>query len=90
MLTPSPEISVESFTGAPSDPSPLLNVTPIKERGMSLLEKILGLGTTDWVAPLVSSNTQNGNVENGDGSDGAPVKDSTDISGDGVSTRDKK
>ena len=68
----------------------LLNVTPMKERGMSFLEKMLGLGTTDWTAPLVSSNTQNGNLENGDGSDGAPVKDSTDISGDGVATRDKK
>jgi len=68
----------------------LLNVTPMKERGMSFMEKILGLGTTDWTAPLVSSNTQNGNVNNGDGSDGAPTKDSTDISGDGVATRDKK
>jgi hypothetical protein len=68
----------------------LLNETPMKERGMSLLENALGLGITDWTKPLVSSNVQNGSLENGDGSDGAPVKDSTDISSDGVATRDKK
>ena len=68
----------------------LLNMTPMKERGMSFLESALGLGVTDWTAPLVSSNTQNGLSENGDGSEGAPVKDDTDISSDGVATRDKK
>ena len=68
----------------------LLNVTPMKERGMAFMETALGLGVTDWIYPLVSSNTQNGDLENGDGSDGAPVKDDTDISSDGVATRDKK
>lgn len=68
----------------------LLNVTPMKERGMAFIENMLGLGVTDWTKPLVSSNIQSGNIENGDGSDGAPTKDSTDISGDGVATRDKK
>ena len=68
----------------------LLNVTPTKERGMAFIENMLGLGVTDWCKPLVSSNVQNGSVENGDGSDGAPTKDATDISGDGVATRDKK
>ena len=68
----------------------LLHETPMKERGMSYLENMLGLGVTDWTRPLISSNVQNGNPENGDGADGAPTKDSTDISADGVSTRDKK
>ncbi|MBQ2884277.1 MAG: hypothetical protein IJE43_10985 [Alphaproteobacteria bacterium] len=68
----------------------LLNETPMKERGMSFLENMLGLGVTDWIKPLVSSNTQAGFGENGDGSEGAPEKDSTDISADGVATRDKK
>ena len=68
----------------------LLNETPMKERGMSYLENILGLGDTEWIRPLISSNTQNGDLENGDGSNGAPKKDSTDISSDGVATRDKK
>lgn len=70
--------------------SSLLNITPAKERGMAFLEKALGLGVTDWVTPLVSSNVQSGLSENGDGSEGAPTKDSTDISSEGVSTRDKK
>ena len=68
----------------------LLNVTPMKERGMAFIENMLGLGTTAWNNPLISSNVQSGNLENGDGSNGAPTKDSTDISGDGVATRDKK
>ena len=62
----------------------------MKERGMAFVENMLGLGTKDWINPLVSSNIQSGNSENGDGSDGAPVKDDTDISADGVATRDKK
>ena len=68
----------------------LLNITPMKERGMAFLESTLGLGVTDWTTPLVSSNVQSGLSENGDGSEGAPTKDSTDISPEGVSTRDKK
>lgn len=70
--------------------SSLLNITPAKERGMAFLEKTLGLGVTDWVTPLVSSNVQSGLSENGDGSEGAPTKDGSDISSEGVATRDKK
>lgn len=70
--------------------SSLLNITPAKERGMAFLEKTLGLGVTDWVTPLVSSNVQSSLSENGDGSDGAPTKDGSDISSEGVATRDKK
>ena len=68
----------------------LLNMTPTKERGMSFLENMLGLGTTDWTTPLVSSNTQTGLSENGDGSDGAPVKDGDELTDEGESSRDKK
>ena len=68
----------------------LNNLTPMKERGMSYMEEILGLGVTQWNKPLISSNVQSGNVENGDGSEGAPEKDDSEISADGVATRDKK
>lgn len=71
----------------------LLQMNPMKERGMSYLENMFGLGTTDWINPLVSSNTQSGNDDkesNGDGSDGAPVKDPDDLTDEGESTRDKK
>lgn len=68
----------------------LLQMNPMKERGMSYLENMLGLGRTDWVNPLVSSNTQGGLEENGDGSEGAPVKDGDDLTDEGVATRDKK
>ena len=68
----------------------LLQMNPMKERGMSYLESMLGLGRTDWVNPLVSSNTQGGLEENGDGSEGAPVKDGDDLTDEGVATRDKK
>ena len=68
----------------------LLKLTPMKERGMSFIENMLGLGVTEWTRPLISSNTQSGNDPSNDGSNGAPKKDSTEISGDGVATRDKK
>jgi hypothetical protein len=63
----------------------LINTNPIKERGMSYLEKVLGLGIDSWNNPLVSSNTQSG--DNGDGSDGRPVSDEP-LSDEGESTRD--
>ena len=68
----------------------LLNMTPAKERGMAFVEGMLGLGITDWITPLVSSNTQSGLSENGDGSDGAPVKDGDELTDEGESSRDKK
>lgn len=70
--------------------SSLLNINPTKERGMSFVENMLGLGTTDWVSPLVSSNTQSASDPASDGSDGAPVKDDGDLTDEGVATRDKK
>lgn len=68
----------------------LIGDNPVKERGMSYLERALGLGTNSWNQPLVSSNVQTGISENGDGSDGAPKKDEGDLSDEGQSTRDKK
>lgn len=68
----------------------LLNANPVKERGMSYMENVLGLTIDSWNKPLVSSAVQTGNVEYGDGSDGAPKKDEGDLSDEGQSTRDKK
>ena len=68
----------------------LLNTNPVKERGMSYMENVLGLTIDSWNKPLVSSAVQTGNVEHGDGSDGAPKKDEGDLSDEGQSTRDKK
>ena len=70
----------------------LLNANPIKERGMSFMEDALGLGTTSWAHPLVSSNVQNGDMsENGDGSDGrSKTENPNDLSDEGQKTRDKK
>ena len=66
----------------------LLNANPVKERGMSYMENVLGLTIDSWNKPLVSSAVQAGNVENGDGSDGAPKKDEGDLSDEGEKTRD--
>ena len=63
----------------------LVNTNPVKERGMSYLEKVLGLGTTSWNQPLVSSNTQNG--ENGDGSEGRPESEEP-LTDEGEKTKD--
>ena len=68
--------------------SSLIGAYPPKERGMSYLEKVLGLGTTSWNQPLVSSNIQSGTSDNGDGSEGAPKKDEGDLSDEGEKTRD--
>lgn len=67
----------------------LLNTNPVKERGMSYIENILGLTVDSWNKPLVSSAVQSGNVENGDGSEGAPTKDEGDLSDEGEATRDQ-
>lgn len=68
----------------------LLGVSPAQARSLEYLEDKLGLAKTKWVNPLVSSNVQSGNIDNGDGSDGRPQKDDSEISSDGVATRDKK
>ena len=69
----------------------LLGLNPVKERGMSFLESALGLGATSWNMPLVSSNVQSGNLENGDGSDGrSKIENPEDLTDEGENTRDKK
>lgn len=65
----------------------LINANPVKERGMSYLEKALGIGVNSWNNPLVSSNTQSGDGENGDGSDGRPISDEP-LTDEGENTRD--
>lgn len=66
----------------------LINANPVKERGMSYLEEALGLGTTSWNKPLISSNVQSGDLsENGDGSDGRPKSDEP-LSDEGENTSD--
>ena len=65
----------------------LVNANPVKERGMSFMENALGLTTTSWNNPLVSSNTQGGLSENGDGSEGRPETDGP-LSDEGENTRD--
>lgn len=70
----------------------LLNANPVKERGMSFIEEALGMGTTSWNKPLVSSNVQNGGLsENGDGSEGrTEIDNPDDLSDEGQKSRDKK
>lgn len=67
----------------------LVNANPVKERGMSYMEEILGLSNTSWNRPLMSSNVQSGMTENGDGSEGRPESDEP-LSDEGESTRDSR
>lgn len=69
----------------------LIGANPTKERGMSYLEKVLGIGTQSWNQPLISSNIQSGMSENGDGSEGrAKTENPEDLTDEGENTRDKK
>ena len=71
--------------------SSLANANPIKERGMSYMEDILGLAKTQWDKPLVSSNVQTGVTENGDGSEGRKkTENPEDLTDEGENTRDKQ
>lgn len=71
--------------------SSLIGAYPPKERGMNYLEKVLGLGTTSWNQPLVSSNIQGGTSDNGDGSEGrTSIENPEDLTDEGENTRDKK
>lgn len=67
----------------------LLGVNPAQTRSLEYLEDKLGLAKTKWIAPLVSSNVQSGNVENGDGSNGAPTKPGNELTDEGEASRDK-
>ena len=68
----------------------LTGLNPVKCHSMEYLEEKLGLSKTTWINPLVSSNTQSGLSDNGDGSEGAPKKDEGDLSDEGENTRDKQ
>lgn len=69
----------------------LTAANPVKERGMSYMEEILGLANTTWNRPLMSSNVQSGMTENGDGSEGRAKTDNPeDLTDEGQATRDKK
>lgn len=69
----------------------LTNANPVKERGMSYMEDVLGLAKTTWNRPLMSSNVQSGMIENGDGSDGrSKTENPEDLTDEGQATRDKK
>lgn len=69
----------------------LINANPVKERGMSYMEDILGFTTKTWNKPLVSSNVQSGMTENGDGSEGrTEIENPEDLTDEGQATRDKK
>ena len=68
--------------------SSLISANPVKERGMSYMEEALGLTTTSWNKPLVSSNVQSGMTENGDGSEGRAESDKP-LSDEGENTRDQ-
>ena len=68
----------------------MMGLNPVKCKSMEYLEEKLGLGVTKWIHPLVSSNTQSGLSDNGDGSGGAPTKDEGDLSDEGQKSRDKQ
>lgn len=69
----------------------MAGLNPVKCRSMEYLEEKLGLGTMKWVHPFVSSNTQSGLSDNGDGSNGRPiVNNPSDLTDEGQKSRDKK
>ena len=67
----------------------LAGLNPVKCRSMEYLEEKLGLAKIKWINPLVSSNTQSGISDNGDGSEGAPIKGEGELTPEGEASRDK-
>lgn len=67
----------------------LANANPVKERGMSYMEDILGLASIQWNKPLISSNIQSGITENGDGSEGrSKIENPEELTDEGEKSRD--
>lgn len=64
----------------------LLGYDPIEAMASDWLETKLGLCTTKFIHPLVSSHTQSGGSDTG----GAPEKDDGDLSDEGAETKDKE
>jgi hypothetical protein len=67
----------------------LLGINPAKCRSLEYIEEKLGLAKIKWTAPLVSSNTQHGITENGDGSEGRRISDEP-LSDEGENTKDSR
>lgn len=72
-----------------SELASLLGLNPAKCRSLEYIEEKLGLAKIKWISPLVSSNTQSGVTENGDGSEGRPVSDEP-LSDEGEKTKDSR
>ena len=64
----------------------LLGYDPLEALSSDWFETKLGLATTKFVHPLVSSHTQSGNSDTG----GAPEKDDSELSDSGSETKDKE
>ena len=64
----------------------LLGYDPLESIASDWLETKLGLSTTRFINPLVSSHTQSANSDNG----GAPNKDDGALSDEGAETKDKE
>jgi hypothetical protein len=64
----------------------MLGQDPLENYAMDWLENKLGLATTRWTHPLVSSHTANMGSNTG----GAPTKDDENLSDDGAASRDKR
>jgi hypothetical protein len=64
----------------------LLGYDPLEAMTSDWLETKLGLATTRFIHPLVSSHTQSGSSNAG----GAPTKDNGDLTDDGETSRDKR
>ena len=64
----------------------LLGYNPLEAIAADWLETKLGLSTTRFIHPLVSSHTQSGNSDTG----GAPEKDDGDLTDEGAETKDKE
>jgi hypothetical protein len=64
----------------------MAGANPQESFGMDFLERqLLGLGTTRWINPLVSSNTQSSTNTDG----GAPEKSEGELSDEGLEDRDQ-
>ena len=64
----------------------LLGYDPLEAIASDWLEAKLGLATTRFIHPLVSSHTQSGNSD----ANGAPEKDDGDLTDEGADTKDKE
>lgn len=64
----------------------LLGYDPLEAISFDFIETKLGLSTTRFIHPIVSSHTQSGNSN----TNGAPTKDNGDLTDEGADTKDKE